>query len=143
MQAGQTQADVSTPGSSTIPQAISLLYGGAVSKELMRVIVSPSNAGSTGKGKGKQADEAWSAEAYASSVNFQSKRFTFLLFINRESSGDKPAGRFSSAADRLVDSQRIKRAIESVYSAILPKGASPFVYLRCARCTLPFLIVAD
>ena len=93
MQAGQTQADVSTPGSSTIPQAISLLYGGAMSKELMHVIVSPSNAGSTGKGKGKQANEAWSAEAYASSVNFQSKRFTFLLFINRESSGDSTAGR--------------------------------------------------
>ena len=93
MQAGQTQADVSTPGSSTVPQAISLLYGGAVSKELIHVTVSPSNAGTTGKGKGKHADEAWTAEAYASSVNFQSKRFTFLLFINRESSGDRIAGR--------------------------------------------------
>lgn len=93
MQAGQAQADVSTPGSLTIPQAISLLYGGAVSKELLHVTVSSSNAGTTGKGKGKQADEAWSAEAYASSVNYQSKRFTFLLLINRESSGGGTAGR--------------------------------------------------
>ena|SRR5258708_40201253 len=93
VQAGQAQADVSTPGSSTIPQAISLLYGGAVSKELLHVTASPSSAGITGKGKGKQADEAWSAEAYASSVNYQSKRFTFLLFINRESFRDGIAGR--------------------------------------------------
>jgi hypothetical protein len=61
-----------------------------MSKGLLHATVSSST---TGKGKGKQADEAWSAEAYASSVNYQYKRFTFLLFINRESSGDAIAGR--------------------------------------------------
>jgi len=33
-------------------------------------------------------------------------------------------------ADRLVESSSVKRAIESVYSGVLPKGAFPFVYLR-------------
>lgn len=33
-------------------------------------------------------------------------------------------------SDRLVESSRIKRALEAVYSGVLPKGASPFVYLR-------------
>jgi DNA mismatch repair ATPase MutL len=33
--------------------------------------------------------------------------------------------------DRLVESSRMKRALEAVYHSILPKGASPFVYLRC------------
>jgi len=32
--------------------------------------------------------------------------------------------------DRLVESPRMKRAFETVYNGILPKGASPFIYLR-------------
>jgi DNA mismatch repair protein MLH1 len=31
--------------------------------------------------------------------------------------------------DRLVDSSKIKKAIDSLYTAYLPKGASPWVYL--------------
>lgn len=32
--------------------------------------------------------------------------------------------------DRLVDSSKIKKAIESMYTAYLPKGSTPWVYLR-------------
>jgi DNA mismatch repair ATPase MutL len=32
--------------------------------------------------------------------------------------------------DRLVESSRIKKALEAVYVSVLPKGASPFIYLR-------------
>ena len=35
-------------------------------------------------------------------------------------------------SDRLVDSNKIKKAIESLYTAYLPKGASPWIYLRWA-----------
>lgn len=35
-----------------------------------------------------------------------------------------------STSDRLVDSTKFKKAIESVYTSILPKGFFPFVYLR-------------
>lgn len=31
--------------------------------------------------------------------------------------------------DRAVDSSSIKRAIENIYSSLLPKGSHPFVYL--------------
>lgn len=34
--------------------------------------------------------------------------------------------------DRLVESSRIKKALEGVYNGVLAKGASPFVYLRYA-----------
>lgn len=33
-------------------------------------------------------------------------------------------------SDRLVESSRMKKAFEAVYSAVLPKGSAPFVYLR-------------
>jgi len=42
--------------------------------------------------------------------------------------------------DRLVDSPRLKRALESIYTGILPKGTSPFVYLRCVVLGNPALL---
>jgi len=33
-------------------------------------------------------------------------------------------------SDRLVESHRMKRAFEAAYQGILPKGTSPFMYLR-------------
>lgn len=42
--------------------------------------------------------------------------------------------------DRLVESSRMKRALESAFTVILPKGASPFIYLRSATFFLPLEI---
>ena len=46
-------------------------------------------------------------------ANWAAKKPHFLLFINK----------------RLVESAPLKRAIDDVYSSMLPKGAHPFVYL--------------
>ncbi|EIW55636.1 DNA mismatch repair protein MutL [Trametes versicolor FP-101664 SS1] len=119
---GSPSPDVSTPSSSTTEQAIRLLYGQTLAKELLHVSVSPSS-----KGKGKasaaqddasddedeDADDSWSAEAHFTNANYQAKKMTFLLFINH----------------RLVEASRIKRALEAVYNGVLAKGAAPFVYL--------------
>lgn len=37
---------------------------------------------------------------------------------------------FCDLSDRLVESSALKKAIETVYAAYLPKNAHPFLYLR-------------
>lgn len=38
------------------------------------------------KGKSKEDESEWTAEVYVTSPNYQAKKMTFLLFINRKSS---------------------------------------------------------
>ena len=80
---------------------------------------------------GDDESESWTAEAHFTNANYQAKKFVFLLFINRK------LNVFGSLAvllivilDRLVESPRMKRALEAAYQSILPKGSSPFMYLR-------------
>lgn len=40
----------------------------------------------------------------------------------------------SITPDRLVESARVKKALEAIYVNILPKGAFPFIYLRYVVC---------
>ncbi|KAI0336867.1 DNA mismatch repair protein MutL [Cubamyces sp. BRFM 1775] len=132
---GNPSPDVSTPSSSTTVQSIRLLYGQTLAKELLHTSVS-----SSGKGKdrasGDSSDEdvadenSWSAEAYFTNANYQAKKMTLLLFINRCIAYSYLMG------DRLVESSRIKRALEAAYNGVLAKGASPFIYLRTMRVTL-------
>ncbi|KAI0372035.1 DNA mismatch repair protein MutL [Pilatotrama ljubarskyi] len=118
---GSPSPDVSTPSSSTSVQAIRLLYGQTLAKELLHVSVSSSDKGKgkasatvdDGSDEGDTGDESWSAEAHFTNANYQAKKMTLLLFINH----------------RLVESSRIKKALEAVYNGVLAKGASPFIYL--------------
>ncbi|KAJ9113147.1 hypothetical protein QFC20_002039 [Naganishia adeliensis] len=100
--AGTNQAEVSTPSDSTTKSNISLLYGPTLGKELLQV------GPGIHKSLGIEKVEGW-----ATNANWSQKRSTFLLFINH----------------RLVDSGKMKKAIESLYTAYLPKGSSPFVYI--------------
>ncbi|KAA1476635.1 DNA mismatch repair protein MutL [Dentipellis sp. KUC8613] len=129
---GGPSTDLSTPASGTTKQAIGMLYGQGIAKELLALKVTPTSTvtvSRSGKRKREPADEdgedannngddeeakaAWTADVQFTSANYHAKKMVFLLFINH----------------RLVESSRIKRAIESVYTGILPKGSSPFVYL--------------
>ncbi|KZP14929.1 DNA mismatch repair protein MutL [Athelia psychrophila] len=112
--AGSPSPELTTPSTSEVPQTIRLLYGPSIGKELLHA-----TAKSTNKRKRRNADEdaddpeSWSAQAHFTNANYQGKKMVFLLFINH----------------RLVESSRIRKALEAVYSPILPKGASPFIYL--------------
>ena len=50
---------------------------------------------------------------HVSGASYAGKRSTFLFFINK----------------RLVDCGALRRTLDAVYAAILPKGAHPFVFL--------------
>ena len=146
-QAGSPTPDLSTPSSSTTHQAIRLLYGQTIAKDLVQLRVSSSEKRGGGKGKGKRKademdeDEAadgddaceWTAEVHFTSANYHAKKMTFLLFINRAQSVSlctDRGSRFFPTSDRLVESTKIRKAVEGVYTGVLSKGSSPFVYLR-------------
>jgi hypothetical protein len=82
-QAGSVTPELSTSPTS-IDQAIRLLYGHAIGKELLHIEVSSLPADGTSRGDVDDT-EKWSAEAYCTSPNHQAKKTVFLLFINRES----------------------------------------------------------
>lgn len=117
---GTSTPDLSTP-SSTTKQAVRLLYGQGVAKDLLSVeIFTPKtkkrkrDADESGLGTSKfNEDGSWIAQAHFTNANYHSKKMVFLLFIN----------------NRLVESSRIKKAIEACYTGVLPKGTSPFIYL--------------
>ncbi|KAH9974153.1 DNA mismatch repair protein MutL [Lactifluus volemus] len=117
---GVSAPDISTP-SSTTKQAIRLLYGQAVAKDLLSTDISAPRKGKRkrdaddGGPGGSKSDEDgnWIAQAHFTDANYHTKKFVFLLFIN----------------NRLVESSRIKKALEACYTGILPKGCSPFIYL--------------
>ncbi|KAI0938628.1 hypothetical protein AcW1_001690 [Taiwanofungus camphoratus] len=113
--AGSPTPDVSTPSASTTVQAIRLLYGQTIAKDLLHTTVSSSTNSNIASDRSKEEAESksWSAESHFTSAHYQAKKMVLLLFINH----------------RLVESSRIKKALEAIYTGILPKGASPFIYL--------------
>ncbi|EIW67366.1 hypothetical protein TREMEDRAFT_69817 [Tremella mesenterica DSM 1558] len=103
--AGTALPDISTPAASTSRANISLLYGATLANELLelpKTTLDPiERLGARCEGLVSNANSNWA------------RKGGWLLFINH----------------RLVDSSRIKKAVDSLYTAFLPKGASPWVYL--------------
>ncbi|KAJ6661963.1 hypothetical protein lerEdw1_012810 [Lerista edwardsae] len=97
---GDTVADVRTlPNASTVDN-IRSIFGNAVSRELIEV----------------GCDDpvlAFKIKGYVTNANYSVKKCTFLLFINH----------------RLVESSALRKAIETVYAAYLPKNTHPFLYI--------------
>ncbi|SJX62268.1 related to MLH1-DNA mismatch repair protein [Sporisorium reilianum f. sp. reilianum] len=101
--ASSNATDLNTPSSPTAStlDTIRILHGNAVARELVELKdVVDDNLG-------------FQCQGWISGANWSSKRTTMLCFIN----------------NRLVDCPLLKRSIEALYAALLPKGGHPWVYL--------------
>ncbi|KAG0056370.1 DNA mismatch repair protein [Gryganskiella cystojenkinii] len=97
---GSNTPDVHTTTAATVVDNIRQIYGSAVANELLSL------------------EESFPVyplkiRGWISNANYNVKKFAFLLFINH----------------RSVDSPAIRKAIETVYAAYLPKNTHPWVYL--------------
>ncbi|KAL3495228.1 hypothetical protein BJX62DRAFT_7200 [Aspergillus germanicus] len=97
---GDAGVSISTTAASNTIDRIRQIHGSAVANELVKFSVKDDKLG-------------FSSSGLATNANYHVKRTTILLFINH----------------RSVESTAIKRAVEQTYSAFLPKGGHPLVYL--------------
>ncbi|KAI5069224.1 hypothetical protein GOP47_0015525 [Adiantum capillus-veneris] len=100
---GDSRADVHTMASTTRLDAIRAVYGPGVARELIEVSASDDDP----------LRAEFEMKGFITSANYSAKKTTFVLFIN----------------DRLVECSALRKAIEVVYAAILPKASKPFVYM--------------
>lgn len=97
---GDSGVSISTPSSASTLDRIRQIHGSAVANEIVEYEVSDDKLG-------------FRASGLATNANYHVKKTVILLFINH----------------RAVESTAVKRAVEQSYSAFLPKGGHPFVYL--------------
>ncbi|XP_062286080.1 DNA mismatch repair protein Mlh1 [Scomber scombrus] len=97
---GETVADVRTLPNASVVDNIRGVFGNAVSRELIEVGC-------------EDLKLAYKMKGYISNANYSVKKCMLILFINH----------------RLVESSALKKAIETVYAAYLPKNSHPFLYL--------------
>ncbi|GLJ54312.1 hypothetical protein SUGI_1165300 [Cryptomeria japonica] len=100
---GDSTTDVHTTGMGSRIDAIRSIYGPSVARELVEITASDDDI----------SRSIFKMEGLVSSANYSAKKTTMVLFIN----------------DRLVECSPLKKAIEVVYSAILPKASKPFIYM--------------
>ncbi|XP_060781490.1 DNA mismatch repair protein Mlh1 [Neoarius graeffei] len=97
---GEMVADVKTFANASVLDNIRLVFGVALSREMMEV-------------ECEDQKLAFKLKGYISNANYSVKKCILILFINH----------------RLVESSALKKAIETVYTAYLPKNTHPFLYL--------------
>ncbi|XP_063389365.1 DNA mismatch repair protein Mlh1 [Cydia fagiglandana] len=94
------KTDLKTPVNSSVIENVRIIHGNSIARELMELEI-------------KDETLKLSIHGYITNVNYSHKKGVMLLFINH----------------RLVDSQSIRKAVDSVYSTYLPKNSHAFVYL--------------
>ena len=98
---GENTADVHTMRNASVTDNVKALFGFTIARELMAVTAEKPEVG------------LLSLKMWATNANFNLKKGCFILFIN----------------NRLVDCTPVKKAIDGVYAALLPKGSHAWVYV--------------
>ncbi|KAK6544565.1 DNA mismatch repair protein [Orbilia ellipsospora] len=97
---GESSMGVAIQSTAKTIDRIRQIYGNAVANELISFDIEDNRLGFKAKG-------------LVSNANYSIKKTTMLLFINH----------------RCVESTAIRKSLESVYAAFLPKGGHPYIYL--------------
>ncbi|KAK8260809.1 hypothetical protein V6Z11_D13G143100 [Gossypium hirsutum] len=105
---GAARADVHSVATPSRLNAIRSVYGLLVAQNLIKIEASDHDPSSS----------VFEMDGFISNSNYVAKKTTMVLFIN----------------DRLVECTALKRALEVVYVATLPKASKPFIYMSI---TLP------
>ncbi|XP_021287989.1 DNA mismatch repair protein MLH1 isoform X2 [Herrania umbratica] len=100
---GAARADVHSVATSSRLDAIRSVYGLSVARNLIKIEASDNDP----------SRSVFEMDGFISNSNYVVKKTTMVLFIN----------------DRLVECTALKRALEIVYSATLPKASKPFIYM--------------
>ncbi|KAI8921755.1 hypothetical protein BC831DRAFT_475824 [Entophlyctis helioformis] len=93
-------ADLQTPSTGSKVDIVRTVFGNQIARELIDF-------------EFESVRWDYKASGLVSNANFNTKKFTLILFIN----------------NRLVESRNVKKSIEILYAKYLPKGTHPFVYL--------------
>ncbi|KAI9200538.1 hypothetical protein LWI28_009575 [Acer negundo] len=100
---GASRSDVHSIATSSRMDSIRTVYGVSVARNLIKIEASDNDSSTS----------LFAMDGFISNSNYVAKKTTMVLFIN----------------DRLVECSALKRAIEIVYAATLPKASKPFIYM--------------
>ncbi|XP_039012242.1 DNA mismatch repair protein MLH1-like [Hibiscus syriacus] len=100
---GAARVDVHSVATPSRLNAIKSVYGLSVAQNLIKIEAADNDTSSS----------VFEMDGFISNSNYVAKKTTMVLFIN----------------DRLVECTVLKRAIEVVYVATLPKASKPFIYM--------------
>ncbi|KAF7123256.1 hypothetical protein RHSIM_Rhsim12G0006000 [Rhododendron simsii] len=113
---GAARADVHSVATASRLDAIRSVYGVSVARNLMTIEASDDDPSSS----------VFKMDGFISNSNYIAKKITMVLFINGMCAYSIDVVELTG---RLVECSALKRAIEIVYTATLPKASKPFIYM--------------
>ncbi|KAI8526584.1 hypothetical protein RHMOL_Rhmol12G0007500 [Rhododendron molle] len=113
---GAARPDIHSVATASRLDAIRSVYGVSVARNLMIIEVSDDDPSSS----------VFKMDGFISNSNYIAKKITMVLFINGTCAYSIDVLELTG---RLVECSALKRAIEIVYTATLPKASKPFIYM--------------